>query len=126
PAPGTVAYLPGDANFDDVAAAGLSDINELREYLGGTSYTQRCVHERHSLQQLNDEAAHTERWAQPLRQALKSHDGRRRQQARKLMQAADIDDQLLCAAWHHLPRARRDHLTRVLTQLDLRTLAGEP
>lgn len=115
---GTLGYVPGDADFDAVAAAGPSCVAELREHLGGRRYDQRCEHDREALGRLNEEAAASERRAHPLRQALQSPDRSRSARAREIMAAAGIDDQMLCAAWHHLSERDRRVLVTALDRVD--------
>ncbi len=117
PTTGTFGYVPYNIDFESVAQTGLRTMDDLREHLGATAYDQQCEHDRRALQRLNAEAAQAERWAHPLRLALQSCNTKRRQLARQRMSQANIDDQLLCAAWHHLPQSQRDHLMRTLSQL---------
>jgi hypothetical protein len=62
------------------------------------------------------ELAVVERAMAPLRRAYQSARGDERARSREWMAARGLDESDLCAPWHHLPRARRDHVVDALSR----------
>jgi hypothetical protein len=119
--PATVGFVPGDV---DLAAArrlalDLPDTRALRDALGGRLYDEAVTDTRRRLEELAAELEQTERAGGPLRQALQAADPRRKDWARETMRRLGIDENDLCAAWHHLPRERRGWMKEALGGLRL-------
>jgi hypothetical protein len=111
-----VGFVPGGA---DLAAVGrraedMRSTAELREELGGAAYDDQREAELARLDRLREELDATEAVAAPLRRRLQSRDAGERRRARDAMAAAGISEDDLCAAWHHLPRARREAVREAL------------
>lgn len=124
PAASTLGYVPGDVDFEALTRCAPTTRAELREHLGGREYDQRTLHDEAALGRLNAAAERSERRARPLRSALQSQDLDRRRHAARLMDDAGLDDQALCAAWHHLSEATRAHVDAALARMDLSSLEG--
>jgi hypothetical protein len=110
PDPATIGYVPGDRDLAEAGAraASMRSALELREELGGARYDAAVEGALLALDALEIELAATERAAAPLRRALQSPRRDDRLRAREEMARLGITEDDLCAAWHHLPRARRD------------------
>jgi len=119
PPESTLAYVPGDVDFHAIVDAGVASVAALREHLGGHEYDQRSQHDKAQLQHLNAAARRSEARAGPLRRALQSQHRDRRRLARRVMDEAGLDDQALCAAWHHLPETTRTRVDSALGAIDL-------
>jgi hypothetical protein len=114
-----VGYVPGGVDLARLAreATAMSDARELREALGGASYDDACADGLRQLDALNADLEATERVARPLRKRFRSLDRDERSRAREAMERAGLTETDLCAAWHHLPRARRDVVRAALAML---------
>jgi hypothetical protein len=115
----TIGFVPGDVALANAArlAAGLRDVREWREVLGGRCYDGAVALTRHRLEAFTEELAETEELAGPLRKALQSADRAVKEKAREAMARLGITEEDLCAAWHHLPRQRRMVLREALARL---------
>jgi hypothetical protein len=111
-----VGFVPGGLDLAAVGrrAAGMRSTVELREELGGPVYDDLRAAELARLDRLGEELDATEAAAAPLRRRLQSRDAGERRRARDVMAAAGISEDDLCAAWHHLPRARREAVREAL------------
>lgn len=108
----SLALVPGGAPTEAVARAirECTHASELREALGGRDYDLSLEETRCRLRSLQADLARTEARASGLRRGLQRGD----ESAREAMAALGVTEADLCTAWHHLPDARRDHLTAVL------------
>jgi hypothetical protein len=111
-----VGFVPGGLDLEAVGrrAAGMRSTAELREELGGAVYDDLRAAELARLDRLGEELDATEAAAAPLRRRLQSRDAGERRRARDVMAAAGLSEDDLCAAWHHLPRARREAVREAL------------
>jgi hypothetical protein len=119
PAEEELAWVPGGIALAEAARL-LADVRtagEAREALGGVELDRARADTQARLEVIEAEAAEAEALAEPLRRAFTSRDERARDRARSLMEQLEISELDLCAAWHHLPRARRDHLRTALASL---------
>lgn len=117
----TVAYCPGSIPLESVEplAREVKDAAELREALGGRDYDEQLAGALHALDGLVAELEATETRAEPLRRALQSHLRDERLRAREELARLGVEENDLCAAWHHLPRERRALLKEALPRLEL-------
>jgi hypothetical protein len=111
-----VAFVPGGLDLAAVGrrAAEMRTSDELREDLGGRAYDDLREAELSRLDRLGEELAATERLAAPLRRRLQSREAAERRRARDDLAKAGLSEEDLCAAWHHLPRARREAVREAL------------
>jgi hypothetical protein len=117
-----IAFVPGDMPLAEAAqrARDLPDALAWREELGGRLYDEAGAALLASLDALNADLERTEQRAAPLRALLQSPDPHPREQARRQMERAGIDESDLCTAWHHLPRQRRAAVREGLQGIELR------
>ena len=122
-----LAYVPGDEDFTRAAerAQGMTTASEWREAMGGPLHDERIAHDLATLDALHAELDETERLAAPLRRTLQSRSAAERAHARAAMAKLALDETDLCAAWHHLPRERRDAVREAMRQLACDALSGE-
>ncbi len=111
-----VGFVPGGLDLAGVGrrAADMRTTADLREELGGAAYDDVREAEIARLDRLQAELDATEAAAAPLRRRLQSRDAGERRRARDAMAAAGLCEEDLCAAWHHLPRARREIVREAL------------
>ncbi|MFP2923996.1 hypothetical protein ACLESO_02020 [Pyxidicoccus sp. 3LG] len=123
----TVAYCPGSIPLQDVEplAREVENAAELREALGGRAYDEAVSGALHALDGLVSELEAAETRAEPLRRALQSHQRDVRLRAREELARLGVKENDLCAAWHHVPRERRELLKDVLPRLELERVLGE-
>jgi hypothetical protein len=114
----TVGFVPGHIALAEAArlGAGLKDIREWRDALGGREYDEAAAQTLSRLDVLTAELNETEKRAEPLRRRLQSSGGEK-ERARDEMQRVGITEDDLCAAWHHLPRERRALLREALKRV---------
>ncbi len=112
----TLAFAPGHLSLEaaQALAAEAPDQAAWREALGGTLYDAMLVDQADRLQALAAELAAAEALGQPLRASLKVPDAVVRLPALQLMAEAGLSEHDLCAAWHHLPAARRRFIREAL------------
>jgi hypothetical protein len=105
----TVGFLPADVEPTDAEGllAGVTDVSELREALGGRLYDESTAETLAGLDRLNRELAATEVLAEPIRRQLQSPDCAAAEAVRGWMARHRLTEADLCTAWHHLPRQRR-------------------
>jgi hypothetical protein len=117
---GEVAFCPGEIELARVAslAREVKSAAELREALGGRHYDEQRQNSLEQLDRLNVELEQSERAAMPLRRMLQSRSSDDRQRARERLSELALDENDLCTAWHHLPRARRDAVLQALPLLE--------
>jgi hypothetical protein len=115
---GVIGFVPGGLDLAAVAlrAASMRSTAELREELGGPAYDDLRAAELARLDRLGEELDATEAAAAPLRRRLQSRDAAERRRARDAMAEAGLGEDDLCAAWHHLPRARREVVRAALAR----------
>jgi hypothetical protein len=115
----TVGFVPGDVPLTEAArlVRGAEDVGQLREALGGRRHDEAAAESLLALDRLAHELARSEVRAAPLRRRLQSPDRGERERAREEMARAGLTEADLCAAWHHLPRARRDGIADALNRL---------
>jgi hypothetical protein len=115
----TVGFIPGEVALADAAwlAREVKDVRQLREALGGRNYDEAVSESLLALQRLEEELAHTEARAAPLRRLVQSRDRAERELAREAMGRVGLTETDLCTAWHHLPRDRRGWIAEVLLRL---------
>lgn len=113
--PATLGYVPGDLPLEDAARclADARDADELREALGGRTHDERRRHDLAALDALERARARADTVLEPIRRALQQGDD----DARRQMEALGADEVDLCAAWHHLPAARREALVALTTEV---------
>jgi len=123
----TVAYVPGAIPLETVEplAREVKDAAELREALGGRDYEVKVEGALHALDGLVEDLEAAETRAEPLRQALQSHQRDVRMGAREELARLGVQENDLCAAWHHIPRERRELLKEALLRLELTRVTGE-
>ena len=116
--PLAVGFVPGDVPLKvaEQMLAGVRDVKGLRETFGSRRYDELRADCLASLERLAWECGRVERLVEPIRRRLQSGDRRQADEARTWMQRCQITEQDLCAAWHHLPPARREHLREVLSE----------
>ncbi|QDG52282.1 hypothetical protein FIV42_16510 [Persicimonas caeni] len=119
--PSLIGFVPGDVALEDAGRmlADARDTSDLRDAFGGTSYETQRRHELARLEALCEEFWAAEEKALPLRKMLQGGDYEKSMRARELMARHDIDENDLCAAWHHVPRERRDRLVAALEECSL-------
>lgn len=107
--PEALAFAPGHLTLAEAQAlaADVPDRAAWREALGGGLYDAMLEDSRERLLALDAELEAAEALGQPLRAALKVPDVAVREPARQLIEAIGLTEHDLCAAWHHLPAARR-------------------
>jgi len=105
----TIGFVPGNADFNRIShdLACMRDTYQLRELFGGKLYDDITACELHRLEAFAAQLREVEELAAPLRHQLKSQDKQSSQHARDTMQRLGLDENDLCAAWHHIPKARR-------------------
>jgi len=115
----TLGFVPGNLDLGEVAqkAREMRSRDELREELGARAYDEEVASEIERLDALCAELAEAERLAEPLRKRLKARRTNERERAREEMARLGIEEDDLCAAWHHLPRDRRATLREALSML---------
>src|SRR5262249_18089630 len=108
--------VPGHVGLAEASrlARDMKSTLELREALGGRLYDGVVGDTLRRLAELAAELEQTETVAGPLRRALQAADPRNKEPAREWMRRLGIDEHDLCAAWHHLPRSRRDWVREAL------------
>jgi hypothetical protein len=116
----TVGFVPGEVPLTEAVRLGreVQDVGEHREALGGRRYDEATAESLLALDRLGDESARTEVRAAALRRRLQSPDRGERERARAEMVRVGLTEADLCAAWHHLPRARRGWIAEALCRLD--------
>lgn len=111
-----VGFVPGYVPLENAAQqlAGVSNTSELREVFGGRAHDELRSETADRLARLELEIAEVERLAEPIRRRLQS--GRREviEQVRSWLESVGVTEHDLCAAWHHVPRERREMLKAVL------------
>lgn len=112
-----LGYVPPGRDLRAVVDLDLRDSAELREALGGCRFDEEVAEALARLDKLNTDLAITERLAEPLRRRLQSRWKDEREVARAEMDRIGLSEQDLCAAWHHLPRHRRNVVREALTSL---------
>jgi hypothetical protein len=112
----TVGFIPGDVPLDQAERmlAHVREIGALREAFGGHKYDEALSCSLQRLDDLNTECEAAERLVKPIRKALQSGQILQVAKARDWMERRGITEHDLCAAWHHLPRDRRERLRDVL------------
>jgi hypothetical protein len=115
----TVGFVPGDVSLAEAArlARELTDTRQWRETLGGRTFDEAMAESLCALDRLEVELARTEELAAPLRARLQSADRTLREEARLVMARVGLTESDLCAAWHHLPRERRDGIAEALRRV---------
>jgi hypothetical protein len=116
----TIAFVPGHCALAEIAreAAHMKDGRELREALGGNIYDQAADETVHRLREFAIELAAAEKLAEPLRRRLQSSKNDDRKYARAELARLNLSEHDLCAAWHHLPRARREFINEMLPRVE--------
>jgi hypothetical protein len=118
---GTIGFVPGDIALSE--AAGLlgdaHDTRELRDALGGRIHDDAIAESLHQLEQLGEELARTEAFADPLRKLLHSANRADRERAQVAMARVGLTEGDVCTAWHHIPRDRRAWIEESLRQITL-------
>jgi hypothetical protein len=122
PDPATLGYVPAEMDLADAGrrAAAMRSTAELREELGGRHYDEAVRGALARLDALEAELAETERAAAPLRRALQSRSADDRRRARDDLARLGMTEDDLCAAWHHLPADRREHVLAALRSTAIR------
>jgi hypothetical protein len=117
--PVTIGFVPGAMALADAAvlARDISSIGLWRELLGGREYDEAVAETVHQLDRLEAELQRTEQHAAPLRRRLQSGSRSEREQTRERMERAGLTETDLCAAWHHLPRERRNLIAEALCRM---------
>lgn len=125
PAPEGIGFVPGGIPLDRVAAeaAHMRGYGELREALGGPAYDDAVAETVARIDRIERELTQTEPVAEPLRRALQSSDPSLRRRAADELERLGITEHDLCAAWHHIPRGRRDYLREALRLVDREILS---
>ncbi len=115
----TLAFVPGRMTLKQTATrlTEIANAADWREALGGRHFDAECRETVNRLEALATELAETERWLQPLRLALQSSQSARRDQALETMGRFGLGEDDLCAAWHHLPRERRELMRDALQEI---------
>jgi hypothetical protein len=115
----TIGFVPGEVGLARASwlAGEARDTRELRDILGGRRHDEAMAETIHRLEALTTDLEQTEKLAAPLRHWLQSADRGKRERAREAMERVRITENDLCAAWHHLPRSRRDWVLEALRQL---------
>jgi hypothetical protein len=113
-----VTWVPGELTLERAAhlLSGIETADEAHEALGGREHRARWEDAARRLAAVDDDLRAIEVLAEPLRRALKSGDGRARGVAEERMARLGATEHDLCAAWHHVPRARRDALAAALRE----------
>lgn len=113
----TLVYIPAYMPLRDVAEAfpHLRSRQEAVDLLGGSIYKDFLIEERARLKNLVAAQDACEVIAAPVRAALKHP--RTRLQTRDLLEQHGISEQVLCAAWNHIPKPSRDALPSQLEAL---------
>lgn len=113
---GTVGFVPGEVPLDEAARrlAGIRDTVALRELFGRQAYDELRAETLARLARIETESAEVERLAEPLRRCLQSGHRERIEAVRAWLTSAGLTEHDLCAAWHHVPRDRRDLLREAL------------
>jgi hypothetical protein len=122
----TVGFVPGDVPLAAavVQARPVSDTGQWREVMGGRAFDEAVAESLLDLDRLGEELACSEALAAPLRHCLQSGDRRVRGRALHEMERVGLTEADLCAAWHHLPRERRGHITEALRRVDAALLCS--
>jgi hypothetical protein len=117
--PDSIVFAPGDVPLAEAArlASELSNAAAWRDVLGERAYAEARQTTLAQLELLNADLEQTEEQAGPVRAMLQSPEPHLRDLARRQMERAGIDETDLCAAWHHLSRARRDAVREGLRSL---------
>jgi hypothetical protein len=116
--PLAVGFVPGDMPLKvaEQILAGVREVEGLRETFGGRRYDDLRADCLASLERLEVECERVERLVEPIRRCLQSGDRHQVDDVCTWMQRCHVTEQDLCAAWHHLPPARREHLREVLAE----------
>jgi hypothetical protein len=111
-----VGFVPGGVELARVSAEAtyMRTRDELREAFGGAAYDVAVAETFERVERVEREIAETEPIAEPLRRALQSGDRDTRRRASDELERLGITENDLCAAWHHLPRARRELVREAL------------
>jgi hypothetical protein len=117
----SVGYVPPGTSLARAAALGAEVTRgaELRDALGGRLHDEARADALARLDRLNAELEWTERFSEPLRRAFQAADPALRAAARSELARLAIDENDLCAAWHHLSPERRAILKEALPRVDL-------
>lgn len=113
---GVVGFVPYDVPLERARDLGaeVRRREEWREALGGRALDGAMQAARERISSLLVEQAQADAVGAPLRGCLKSRERAVSEQARALMERAGVSEGDLCAAWHHLPDARRAALVELL------------
>ena len=117
--PDSIGFVPGAVPLAHAAVrlAGARTTDDVRETFGGREYDELIVDHRAALIELNADAAASERLAEPLRRRLQSRDWDEKNRAREALANAGLTEDDLCAAWHHVPRERRNRRCAALEEI---------
>jgi hypothetical protein len=121
-----VGFIPGEVPLTEAArqVRALENTGQLREVFGGRAYDEAAAESLLALERLERELAETEVRAAPLRGRLQAPDRAERERARAEMARLGLTEADLCAAWHHLPHARRGWIAEALQRVDMRLVAA--
>jgi hypothetical protein len=121
----TVGFIPGEVPLAEAArlTCTLESVAQLREVFGGRAHDEAVGESLAALDRLEAELSRTEVRAAPLRARLQSPDRAERERVRTELERVGLTETDLCAAWHHLPRARRGWIAEALQRVD-RSLVG--
>lgn len=111
-----IGFVPGETLLRDAASQleGVHHPETLREALGGKRHDEAVRETLSRLDDLKVALAQSERTAAPLRKILQSGTPAQREMLYAWMERCSVTEHDLCAAWHHLTRARRAHLIEAL------------
>ncbi len=112
----TVGFIPAHVNLAEAERKlqGVADVASLREALGRTCYDDAVAETLAALDRVNAEHAESELLAEPLRRKLQSGQRAEAQGVRDWLTGHGLSESDLCAAWHRLPRDRRDRFLDAL------------
>jgi hypothetical protein len=112
----TVGFLPPHVEpvHAESLLEGVTNLNELREALGGRLHDEAVVETCAGLERLIRDLKETEVLAEPLRRRLQSRSRAESEAVRDWLAGHGLNESDLCTAWHHLPRERRSGLRDAL------------
>jgi hypothetical protein len=119
PAEDSLGFIPGEMTLPQAAVLlnGVRSRLELREVFGGRPYDELRAENLARIVAVNEDCRNAETLAHPLRMLLQKGDAVIKGQLREQLSICGLSESDLCAAWHHLPLERREHLKDALPRI---------
>lgn len=112
----TLGFLPNDyLRGKDAELKQIKNCMELSDYI--QNYHDFMLYKKNQLKNLNLEHTQVEKYAHPLRLLLQTGTSREKENVRKIMSSIELNEDLLCRAFHHIKQSERKDMYEKLKEM---------